>query len=70
MDAEVRSVADGEMSLVRGDIKFILLGLLSERPQHGYELMKELKPVAVAFAALVQALFIQRFRCWKAVFDQ
>jgi len=66
MDAEVRSVADGEMSLVpvSGDIKFILLGLLSERPQHGYELMKELKPVAVAFAALVH-LFIQRFRCWK-----
>lgn len=27
----------------RGDIKFILLGLLSERPQHGYELMKELE---------------------------
>ncbi|HBL14191.1 MAG TPA: PadR family transcriptional regulator [Cyanobacteria bacterium UBA11162] len=27
----------------RGDIKFILLLLLSERPQHGYELMKELE---------------------------
>ncbi|MBD1900856.1 PadR family transcriptional regulator [Trichocoleus sp. DQ-A3] len=27
----------------RGDIKFLLLGLLSERPQHGYELMKELE---------------------------
>lgn len=27
----------------RGDIKFILLELLSERPQHGYELMKELE---------------------------
>lgn len=27
----------------RGDIKFILLGLLSERPQHGYELIKELE---------------------------
>lgn len=27
----------------RGDIKFILLALLSERPQHGYELMKELE---------------------------
>lgn len=27
----------------RGDIKFILLGLLAERPQHGYELMKELE---------------------------
>lgn len=27
----------------RGDIKFILLKLLSERPQHGYELMKELE---------------------------
>jgi DNA-binding PadR family transcriptional regulator len=27
----------------RGRIKFILLGLLSERPQHGYELMKELE---------------------------
>ena len=27
----------------RGDIKFILLWLLSERPQHGYELMKELE---------------------------
>ena len=27
----------------RGDIKFILLGLLSECPQHGYELMKELE---------------------------
>ncbi len=26
----------------RGDMKFILLGLLFERPQHGYELMKEL----------------------------
>jgi DNA-binding PadR family transcriptional regulator len=27
----------------RGDIKFILLRLLSERPQHGYELIKELE---------------------------
>jgi DNA-binding PadR family transcriptional regulator len=27
----------------RGDIKFILLELLSERPQHGYELIKELE---------------------------
>jgi DNA-binding PadR family transcriptional regulator len=27
----------------RGEIKFILLGLISERPQHGYELMKELE---------------------------
>jgi DNA-binding PadR family transcriptional regulator len=27
----------------RGDIKFILLELLSEHPQHGYELMKELE---------------------------
>jgi DNA-binding PadR family transcriptional regulator len=27
----------------RGRIKFILLELLSERPQHGYELMKELE---------------------------
>lgn len=27
----------------RGDFKFMLLGLLSERPQHGYELMKELE---------------------------
>lgn len=27
----------------RGDIKFILLGLLAERPQHGYELIKELE---------------------------
>lgn len=27
----------------RGDIKFILLELLSERPRHGYELIKELE---------------------------
>lgn len=27
----------------RGEMKFILLGLLSERPQHGYELIKELE---------------------------
>lgn len=27
----------------RGDIKFMLLELLVERPQHGYELMKELE---------------------------
>ncbi|NEP19172.1 MAG: PadR family transcriptional regulator [Leptolyngbya sp. SIO4C1] len=27
----------------RGDIKFILLGLIAERPQHGYELIKELE---------------------------
>lgn len=27
----------------RGDIKFILLGLLSERAQHGYELIKDLE---------------------------
>lgn len=27
----------------RGDIKFILLMLLAERPQHGYELMKDLE---------------------------
>jgi DNA-binding PadR family transcriptional regulator len=27
----------------RGDIKFMLLGLLSERAQHGYELIKELE---------------------------
>lgn len=27
----------------RGDMKFILLELLSERPQHGYELIKELE---------------------------
>jgi DNA-binding PadR family transcriptional regulator len=27
----------------RGDIKFILLELLCERPQHGYELIKELE---------------------------
>jgi len=54
----------------RGDIKFILLGLLSERPQHGYELMKELEARRGGFP-LVQALFIQRFRCWKRrLFDQ
>lgn len=34
---------DPEPRTRRGDIKFILLGLLSERPQHGYELMKELE---------------------------
>lgn len=33
----------GESRTRRGDIKFILLGLLSERPQHGYELIKELE---------------------------
>jgi DNA-binding PadR family transcriptional regulator len=33
----------------RGDIKFILLGLLSERPQHGYELMKELETRRAGF---------------------
>lgn len=27
----------------RGDMKFILLGVLSERPQHGYELIKQLE---------------------------
>lgn len=27
----------------RGDIKFLLLGLLAERSQHGYELIKELE---------------------------
>ncbi|MBD2449113.1 PadR family transcriptional regulator [Nostoc sp. FACHB-152] len=27
----------------RGEMKFILLGVLSERPQHGYELIKELE---------------------------
>ncbi|MBE9228144.1 PadR family transcriptional regulator [Phormidium sp. LEGE 05292] len=27
----------------RGDIKYILLGLLMNRPQHGYELIKELE---------------------------
>ena len=27
----------------RGGIKFILLGLIAERPQHGYELIKELE---------------------------
>lgn len=27
----------------RGDVKFILLELLAERPQHGYELMNELE---------------------------
>jgi DNA-binding PadR family transcriptional regulator len=27
----------------RGDIKFILLSLIAERPQHGYELIKELE---------------------------
>lgn len=27
----------------RGDIKFILLGLLAERPRHGYELIKALE---------------------------
>ncbi len=27
----------------RGDIKFMLLGLLAERPMHGYELIKELE---------------------------
>jgi DNA-binding PadR family transcriptional regulator len=27
----------------RGDIKFILLGLLAERPRHGYELIKDLE---------------------------
>mgnify|MGYP002777953832 FL=1 len=27
----------------RGDIKFILLGLLAEHPQHGYEIIKELE---------------------------
>lgn len=27
----------------RGDIKFMLLGLLAEQPQHGYELIKELE---------------------------
>jgi DNA-binding PadR family transcriptional regulator len=27
----------------RGDIKFILLGLLADRPRHGYELIKDLE---------------------------
>jgi DNA-binding PadR family transcriptional regulator len=36
----------------RGEIKFILLGLLSERPQHGYELMKELESRGGGFRRL------------------
>lgn len=33
----------------RGEMKFILLELLSERPQHGYELIKELEDRAGGF---------------------
>jgi hypothetical protein len=37
----------------RGDIKFMLLGLLAERPQHGYELIKESEHVtALAVKAI------------------
>jgi len=52
----------------RGDIKFILLGLLSERP-HGYELMN--RSPSRWLSPSSPALFIQRFRCWKKrLFDQ
>ena len=37
----------------RGDIKFILLELLSERPQHGYELIKELEARRGGFRRLI-----------------
>ncbi|TYQ26891.1 PadR family transcriptional regulator [Pseudanabaena sp. UWO310] len=36
----------------RGDIKFILLALLSERPMHGYELIKELEARGGGFRRL------------------
>jgi DNA-binding PadR family transcriptional regulator len=36
----------------RGDIKFMLLGLLAERPQHGYELIKELEARGGGFRRL------------------
>jgi DNA-binding PadR family transcriptional regulator len=36
----------------RGDIKFMLLGLLAERAQHGYELIKELEARGGGFRRL------------------
>ncbi len=36
----------------RGDIKFILLALLAERPMHGYELIKELEARGGGFRRL------------------
>jgi DNA-binding PadR family transcriptional regulator len=36
----------------RGEIKFILLGLLSDRPQHGYELIKEMEARGGGFRRL------------------
>ncbi|MGH2413474.1 MAG: hypothetical protein ACRDEA_07250 [Microcystaceae cyanobacterium] len=44
----------------RGEIRFILLELLSERPQHGYDLLKGLES---EFVVLVQVRSIQRFKC-------
>jgi len=44
MDAEVRSVADGEMSLVPVAVTLNSSCLGFFCPQHGYELMKELSP--------------------------
>jgi len=39
----------GPRFMGRGDLKYVLLGLLRERPKHGYEMIKELEEQASGF---------------------
>src|SRR5690348_2224650 len=39
----------GQRFMGRGDLKYVLLGLLRERPMHGYEMMKLLEEQASGF---------------------
>lgn len=39
----------GPRFMGRGDLKYVLLGLLRERPMHGYEMMKQLEEQASGF---------------------
>ncbi len=47
----------------RGDMKFILLGVLLERPKNGYEIIKELETRRGGFRRVSPGSIYQRSRC-------
>jgi DNA-binding PadR family transcriptional regulator len=59
----------GPRAFGRGDLKYSLLGLLSERPKHGYEMIKELEAQAGGFytpsaGAVYPSLQLMEDRGW------
>ena len=50
----------------KGYIRIAVMILLSKKPYHGYEIMREIKERTMAFGDLLQAAFTLYFETWKS----